>query len=1079
MKSKKLSSLIIFMITVIIMLGTLCLPASAATAISKATVTYTQNYTYTGKAIKPAVTVKHGKKKLKANKDYTVAYKNNKNVGKATVTVTGKGSYNGKVTKSFYIKPKAVSSLKATVYANKIKLTWSKVTGAKGYQVYQKIDGSWKKVATPTGTSVTISGLSGATKYEFRVRAYAKAGSKTLYSSYKNITKTTTLAKVSGISASDITEDTATLKWKKTQGATSYRVTLTNTSTNYKRTLTATTNSLKLTSLDALSEYSVKIVALNTSKNITGADSAVYSFKTAPAAVKDLTATASGTSVKLSWTKSSGADGYQVYYGKVGADGKVASFTKDAYVTSNSCTVSNLTPGSNYIFKVVAAIIDNGTVYSKEALTDKITIPVTKVSSFKASPAGTDSVILTWSRPSNIDGYKIYKDGSLVTVLEAKTTTYTLTGLTAGKSYKVAICAYLKDINGISTDSEKTEITVSPSSDSIQSLTFVSRPSSLKVGETYQLSVKVTPENAENKNVTYSSSDTSVATVSSAGLITAVKAGTATIKATSNADASKSVSFNLTVTGTGSQGGTDNPPSSGDTVKVQSVSLKSEITLYEGDLISLNPTFTPANATDKTYTVTGASSGSYEFSKYISITSSNFLKANKATLDSDGNPFYFTVTVKTNDGNKTASTRVKVEPRMIFVKYNGIESSPWYYGNSAKLSVTLHDTIESKYSLSDIRFKSDNTSLATVTNDGTVTCKGVGEVVITAYTSDNKYSGDFTLYSRKAVSVPKTLYHSCKVGQTYTISGTVLPESNSDVLVYYSGDSSIATVETKNNQGIVTFNKAGSVMISVHNTSDPFNPKQVWMTTDTPSVPSGSNAQLLSFARTKANALKGLSNLPSITRYDETKTSNFSISSNKVSASDLQQIFNSELAPKTTYYSSVVSSDSNYTTLKKQFMNKVPVADQSYMISPDLSESDIKSISVINDDKNYYYDIKLTLKDESMSSLPASPSSTRHGKVFDILTSGIIDDKLEAVNSSGSMSITYSSFAQKYHDSTLTLRVNKATDNIERASYDMSLDINISSLKMKYTLIILPTTVTMDVSFKCNNIVVIDFKDYK
>lgn len=1080
MKSKKLTSLLVLMMTVIIMLGTLSLSASAATAISKTTVTYTQNYTYTGKAIKPAVTVKNGKKKLKADKDYTVAYKNNKNVGKATITVTGKGSYNGKVTKSFYIKPKAVSSLKATVYANKIKLSWGKVTGAKGYQVYQKIDGSWKKVATPTGTSATISGLNGATKYEFRVRAYAKADNKTLYSAYKNISKTTTVGKVSGISAGNITESTATLKWNKVQGATSYRVTLTNKSTGYKRTLTSTAISLNLTNLDALSEYSVKINALNTSKNLTGADSALYTFKTAPSAVTGLKVeVAPDTSVKITWNSVFGADGYKVSYDKLDASGKVVSTNSSDVMTKTSCTVKNLTPGMYYVFKVVAGVkTSSGYVYSKAVSWEKTLIPVTEVPSFKAAASGSDSIVLTWSRPGNIDGYKIYKDGNLVTTLEAKITTYTLTDLTPGKSYKVAICAYLKDLNGISTDGKKTEATVTLSSNSIQSITFASRPSSLKVGETYQLSVKITPDNAADKSVTYSSSDTSVATVSAGGLITAVKAGTATIKATCTADTSKSVSFNLTVNASGNSD-TPTVPPAGGTVKVESVSLKSEITLYEGDIISLNPTFTPANATNKSYTVTGANSGSYEFSKYISITSSNFLKANKATLDSSGNPFYFTVTVKTNDGNKTATTRVKVEPRMIFVEYNGIESSPWYYGNSAKLSVTLHDTIESKYSLSDIRFRSDNTSVATVTNDGTVTCKGVGEVVITAYTSDNKYSGDFTLYSRKAVSVPKTLYHSCKVGQTYTISGAVLPEGSSDVLVYYSGDSSIASVETKNNQGIVTFKKAGSVMISVHNASDPFNPKQVWMTTETPSIPSGSNAQLLSVAKTKANALKGLSNLPSITRYDETKTSGFSISSNKISASDLQQIFNSELAPRTTYYSSIVSSDSNYTSLKKQFISKVPVANESYVISPNLSESDIKSISVTNDEKDYYYEIKMTLKDESMSSLPASPSSTRHGKVFDILTSGIIDDKLETVNATGTMSITYASFAQKYHDSTLTLRVNKATGNIERASYDMNLDINISSLKMKYTLILLPTTVTMDVSFKCNNIVVIDFKDYK
>ena len=51
------------------------------------------------------VKVYNGKTRLKKNKDYTLKYKNNKNVGKASVTITGKGKYTGSVTKTFYIVP--------------------------------------------------------------------------------------------------------------------------------------------------------------------------------------------------------------------------------------------------------------------------------------------------------------------------------------------------------------------------------------------------------------------------------------------------------------------------------------------------------------------------------------------------------------------------------------------------------------------------------------------------------------------------------------------------------------------------------------------------------------------------------------------------------------------------------------------------------------------------------------------------------------------------------------------------------------------------------------------------------------
>lgn len=59
---------------------------------------------YTGKAIKPTVTVQIGTAAL-TNKDYKVAYQNNKNAGTAYVIVTGKGEYKGKAVLPFNIEP--------------------------------------------------------------------------------------------------------------------------------------------------------------------------------------------------------------------------------------------------------------------------------------------------------------------------------------------------------------------------------------------------------------------------------------------------------------------------------------------------------------------------------------------------------------------------------------------------------------------------------------------------------------------------------------------------------------------------------------------------------------------------------------------------------------------------------------------------------------------------------------------------------------------------------------------------------------------------------------------------------------
>lgn len=102
---------------------------------------------YTGKAVKPTVTLSFSKtySTLKKNRDYTVSYKNNKKVGTATVTVKGKGGFSGKLTKKFKIvkngmkkgKTFAVDGLQYKVTtggkSGKIKVSFVKLTTSATY----------------------------------------------------------------------------------------------------------------------------------------------------------------------------------------------------------------------------------------------------------------------------------------------------------------------------------------------------------------------------------------------------------------------------------------------------------------------------------------------------------------------------------------------------------------------------------------------------------------------------------------------------------------------------------------------------------------------------------------------------------------------------------------------------------------------------------------------------------------------------------------------------------------------------------------------------------------------------------
>ncbi len=113
------------------------------------------SYTYTGKDITPAVTVKAGSVVVPAS-NYTVSYENNRKVGTATITVTGKNSLSGKLTKTFTIKPEITLS----------KTEYSKIMGARSFKLNARVSGaaklnyqsSNKKVVTVKNGTVSVKG---------------------------------------------------------------------------------------------------------------------------------------------------------------------------------------------------------------------------------------------------------------------------------------------------------------------------------------------------------------------------------------------------------------------------------------------------------------------------------------------------------------------------------------------------------------------------------------------------------------------------------------------------------------------------------------------------------------------------------------------------------------------------------------------------------------------------------------------------------------------------------------------------------------------------------------------------------
>lgn len=159
--------------------------------------------TYTGKALKPTVTVKDSAgKTLKNGTDYSVKYSANKNVGEGKVTVTLKGKYSGTKTLKFKILPKGTSISKLTGNKKAFKATWKKqATQTTGYEVQYSTSKKFTSKTTKTAavssaktTSKTVSKLKAKTTYYVRVRTYktVKISGKSTklysaWSSYKSV----------------------------------------------------------------------------------------------------------------------------------------------------------------------------------------------------------------------------------------------------------------------------------------------------------------------------------------------------------------------------------------------------------------------------------------------------------------------------------------------------------------------------------------------------------------------------------------------------------------------------------------------------------------------------------------------------------------------------------------------------------------------------------------------------------------------------------------------------------------------------------------------------------------------------
>ena len=223
-------------------------------------------------------------------------------------------------------------------------------------------------------------------------------------------------------------------------------------------------------------------------------------------------------------------------------------------------------------------------------------------------PADADDKRLTWTSSDN--SIAIVNNGNVTAVKEG-TATITATS----HNHKIATCA----------------VTVRANTGPVTSVNLNKTATTLVVGAKETLTASVLPPDAANKNISWSSNNEPVATVSQTGEITAIAVGTATITVTTE-DGNKTATCAITVVAA--------------TVPVTGVNLnKTTLELLTGNGELLTATVAPTTATDKT--LTWASNN-----PAVATVSAGYVTA----LTSGA----ATITVTTTDGNFTATCAVTV-----------------------------------------------------------------------------------------------------------------------------------------------------------------------------------------------------------------------------------------------------------------------------------------------------------------------------------------------------------------------------------------------------------------------------------
>lgn len=309
---------------------------------------YASSYIYSGNAIEPDVTVTMNGVTLTKNRDYTVTYANNVNVGTATMTVRGIGSYSGTQTINYTIEAKNIENCVSNAIAN------VKYTGNTYTPVVALTDATTGKVLVQgSDYMITYSNNTNPGTASITITALSKN-----YVGTKVIPFKITSAAVTGLRTGTIKNNSIKLAWTSQSYADGYQI------CNAQNKVIATTANTSYTVKNLKScttyKYKVRSYVNNADGSMAYGDfSTAVSAKTLLNTPKLKAKSTKKGVVTLTWSKVSKATGYEIYY----STKRNGIYTKLKTVSSSSKRVyydRGLATGEKYYYTIRAYRKVNG-----------------------------------------------------------------------------------------------------------------------------------------------------------------------------------------------------------------------------------------------------------------------------------------------------------------------------------------------------------------------------------------------------------------------------------------------------------------------------------------------------------------------------------------------------------------------------------------------------------------------------------------------------------------------------------------------------------------------------------------------